>query len=657
MALGIPAGLGFLAAQRFGLWNPRDRLGGLAWSWVAGCLGVCVALMVASWVVAAAGVSWRGTVTLVLVLEAALLVFPRRRGTAEVAGDSVESGGVDWVYAIAVAIAVLITLEAVLRGSLSAVVGGDEGAFWSLRAKAIFLGGGFGEGYRELVHDRVIPHADYPPLNPLLQLWVFVVEGRVTHVANRLPIQCTAVALILAEASALRAAVREYGVRGVDSVLLFLLLGVGGFTQATRSGYADIFVALGALLALDGYRRFRATGTRAWLRLSALGLTTAVFAKHEGAILLGVCLSCALGSAALGVLRGRTRGGNAQARGRELAVAFGVPLLGLAVVWGSNWTLGVEFSRSQGAAGFEALGYAVRRIPAIASYAFHEVLLDTGRSQLVFLSLGLVLLLAPRWVRRPGSLLPIFVILLWGLSYVAILALLRSDVGWQLQTAAGRMAFHLVPAAILIAGSAIAVGIRELRTGAAPNRLRTVLPLVVVLVLGGRALFVGERAVLAFSDRAGKTVPEALSWDESKRMARALGRMDSRGGLPEGTHAEIVRAIQSHVLPGATVFEVVRKDNPLRHLLGTLRVVTFPIAYVRRNTVPSTDRVPGRDIHVLDFEANDAYLSRAFRVSAIGPGWKLWSLKVGPPEVESSVEQVDECADRRAGVLRGPGGE
>ena len=89
------------------------------------------------------------------------------------------------------------------------------------KAKALYDTGGLGADYAAaLGADVAAPHKDYPLLNPLLQSWVFLHRGRVTHVENRLPIQLLFVALVLALASALR----HHASPGIGAALLVLVL-------------------------------------------------------------------------------------------------------------------------------------------------------------------------------------------------------------------------------------------------------------------------------------------------------------------------------------------------------------------------------------------------------------------------------------------------
>src|SRR5262249_50100080 len=157
---------------------PRtDPLAYLGWAWMQGCLAL--ALLLTGWLWLGLPLAARALAPVALLLGA--LAFALGRRVAVVSPQdptaSVEERGAareEWLFWAVLAALVLVTLDAILLASADVMVDSDEARIWAAKAKVLFEGGGFGPEFRTAVHaQRVVWHPDYPPLNPLLQLWVY----------------------------------------------------------------------------------------------------------------------------------------------------------------------------------------------------------------------------------------------------------------------------------------------------------------------------------------------------------------------------------------------------------------------------------------------------------------------------------------------------
>lgn len=463
LALGLPLVLGCALLRLLGVAWRSDRLAYLGWAWIAGACGT--ALVVFGWL-------WSGLardvalVPDVLVLAAAVLAWQvgRRRPVEDlgVASPGGERGPRPEraLFALVLAAVLLLTLARVLLGTLHPIVTDDEGNFWAMKAKVAFLQGftpGFGATLRE---PNFVYNADYPNLNPLLQVWTFAHAGGIVHVANRLPIQLFALAQVLVAAAALRRVVRP----GLAAALLLVLVAPAEALFQTRLAHGDLLVGLGALVVLDAWLRWRATATPAAFRLLALGLALMLGSKNEG-LMYVACIALALGLARL------------LAPGTEPARAPRAPLrwllLPLAVLV-AGWAFNAWFGFSSGFLANErreagmltlAVTQLGERFPLVAGHLLREVLLSPAHSGLV---LAAVLLAAPvSWLRRE-VLVPALALAL-ALGGIAVVFLgAPHDVRWHLDTAAARVTFQLFPAAVLSLGLLVAASASAGGAGAEP---------------------------------------------------------------------------------------------------------------------------------------------------------------------------------------------
>jgi hypothetical protein len=462
LALGLPFAAGAGLARCAGLAPGRGAFGlWAAWSWVLGAL-------------ATAFVTWAWMATplpkdTALVPAAALvaigaIAFRRGRGAARLALDApVHAGAAAWERTLLAVVAtslVALVVQRILAGDAVPIFQDDEANFWALKAKLIFRAGGLNDAFAASLSDpHYLYHRDYPLLNPLLQLWTFACHGEITHVANRLPIQMFALALVPALASALARVVRP----AAAAVLLVVVLACASTASQSRTAHSDLMVALGALLAFDAWLRWRAGAGRGWFRLAAVGLALLVFAKGDGMVyLVAIALAWAL----------------ARPVGPRIGAARAwllLPLLVLALTWGVNRHFGFAndiATAETSDASFLALlvGKAPERVPRFASWFAQELLFKrawAGFLPLFFAALGAVL---ARRLRRDDLGFAALALAATAAGFALILLATPHDKvspTWHLETALPRISWQLVPALALWIGAACGRFLPGFR-GAAP---------------------------------------------------------------------------------------------------------------------------------------------------------------------------------------------
>lgn len=317
----LPLLLGIGVLRLCGVRWHDDRLAFTAWIWPAGTLSLAAVLLgcllthvpPAHWVsvVAAATAALHATVW-------------RRRATTT---GAVRAAGGGWLFACALAIGVVITLYAMLSAAAEPCVVGDEGSLWSMKAKALWFdwyAGDFRHG------QRLSTHADYPLLNPLLQAWTYSLAGGITLFENRLPIQLATLALVLATAAALR----RHGRGWLASLLLSVLLLDPSQRAACLAAEADGMVALGLVVALDGWLRARASDARGHRAMLAIGFAFALAAKNE-AVMYALATMLA---ASLCWIGGRRHLGATKLEPAPSAAGWRWCVLPLAVIaWHAGW--------------------------------------------------------------------------------------------------------------------------------------------------------------------------------------------------------------------------------------------------------------------------------------------------------------------------------
>jgi hypothetical protein len=339
-------------------------------------------------------------------------------------------------FVVVLAAALAITLVRIGVASQAPVVSGDEAIIYAAKAKALYVAGGLGTELSALAEQgRQVRHRDYPILNPLLQLWAFVLGGGILHHENRWPVAACAVALVLLLASALRRRLRD----GFAAPLLLVVPGLLLLrTQSAKAG-ADLMVALGLVVGVDALLRWREDGHRAIPALAGLGFAFALWSKNDAVLHVG-----ALGFGALVFLR-RFRPLPRSA----LAWLLAPGLLVLTFTMLSNALLGFE---SEFLGGDRAVGQAeaVRlefgeRLAPIARFFARNLLLDPAHDGLLGLLLLLGCALFPRRLAL-GELAPLTWALVAGtLGLALVYAVPTYELEWHLATSAERAASQAVP--------------------------------------------------------------------------------------------------------------------------------------------------------------------------------------------------------------------
>ena len=157
------------------------------------------------------------------------------------------------LFLAVVALLLLHGLDVATARNALPILAGDEGNIWTAKAKVLHVAiDSIGPAFREEA-SLFVQHPDYPLLNPLLQLGVFEIAGRLTAADSRLPIQAVMLALIVLTASSLRRHVRP----AVAAAMLLALFTTDMSRFLTGSAYADNLVMFGTLAAVDAWSRFR----------------------------------------------------------------------------------------------------------------------------------------------------------------------------------------------------------------------------------------------------------------------------------------------------------------------------------------------------------------------------------------------------------------
>ncbi|MEW6071219.1 MAG: hypothetical protein AB1726_01310 [Planctomycetota bacterium] len=447
LLVAIPLFLGAGLLRAIGIGYRTDRLAWLGWCWVAGSLGT--GAIVFAWMLLEPDFADVHGVQLLLAALGAMLLFAGRARIPLIppAPDGPAAPRAERIlFAAVVGFVVLLCAERSLVASLAPVHENDEAFFWALKAKALFLRGGFGPAYGELIRDPNFAYnLDYPPLNPFLQTWVFAQAGEVTHFANRLPFQFFLLALVLILAGGLRRVVRP----AFAAVLLLLLASMEGMRTFALRAEGDLMVAVGALTTLDAWWRWRRTGVPSWLGLAALGATLMVWSKHEGFF-----LCCAvLGAGAAGAIGqpGRIR---SVLRPRRRALWLLPPLTALASIWilNAGYDAANNFLANRRTAhSLPTLVFTQfpRHIGEVVRFFVARILLLPAHSNLALPGFFFLLLAFPRRLWRSDLRGPAIALILALVGYVLIFVGLPLNIPKILRLSAGRVVFHIVPAALL----------------------------------------------------------------------------------------------------------------------------------------------------------------------------------------------------------------
>lgn len=325
------------------------------------------------------------------------------------------------------------TLVRVLRASSAAIALGDEASIWTRKAQLLFDAGGLNDafGARALL-DGI--HLDYPLLNPLLQVWTFAHARTLLWVEPRFPIQVFALALVLAQAAALRRVLRP----GAAAVVLVLVYFVDASMELTYTATSDLMVALGVLVAADAGLRWMQSRDEAWARLFFLALAFSVGAKNEGALLV----LCFFAAGAVCVLLSRS----ARHRPRLRLLAWAaLPL----VVFGASWLTNLRFGFRSDIATASAPRVLVERFqerigPLLAFFSRLFFLRPRENAGVFAALIGLGLLAPLRVLRgraRPLTLLGFFALAGWTLVYLST----PHDLEWHMISSGARVTYQMVP--------------------------------------------------------------------------------------------------------------------------------------------------------------------------------------------------------------------
>lgn len=449
-----PLALGAALLRAVGVVPRTDPWSWAGWAWLQGTLAT--ALVLSAW-------AWLGwpleairIAPLLYALAGLVLLFARRVPVRTGGAERAATAGARWervLFAAVVAFLALATVDRIALASLSAVAGSDEAHIWTSKAKVLFESGGFGEAFREATtrHPTIVSHRDYPPLNPLLQTWVYAHAGRILHVENRLPVQLFTLALL----SVLAGAVRRRA-RPAVGALFVAAAGTLGFTAFSMTrAYSDVIVAAVLLVVLDLWDRYERDGGGVWLRCLAGIAPVAVWGKNEGLLLL-----LAFGTAwCVARLRRATRPAAGSWGGR---VALALPLLlSLAYLGWFNRHFGFQGDLWQGylrpghvddpesAPNFVQIALRDGRYnaPLVAAHFADLVALRADQTRLLLFAFLALCAGSPRRMLLGAWSVASGTVLLALLGYMAIYLGTYRELEAHLETSAHRLVYQLLPAA------------------------------------------------------------------------------------------------------------------------------------------------------------------------------------------------------------------
>jgi hypothetical protein len=432
LLLPLLAGAGLL--RGLGLRLADDPLGAAAWCALAG--GLATALVLAACVALGAPLDARLVGPLLATLGLLSAWAGRGRFPAAHAPRRAGHGRLERLFlALVVATLVLATLARILRASQRALALGDEARIWALKALLLLDTGGLNADYAQRSAAYGDSHADYPLLDPLLQLWSLVHARAPLWIEPRFPVQVFALALVLALASALRQWLRP----AAAATVLLIAYFVDPNLELTSTANADQMAALGLLVAVDASLRWRRTGEARWARLGALALALLVGAKNEGALL---ALALVAGHATA-CLVGRRRTALPSLRAlRWLACPLAVFLASRAV----NAYLGFENDLATTAAPGILLARAGERLGPLLAF-FARLFFQRPRENAGLFGLLLVLSLLVPWRLLRPRLRPLTLCLWAALAgWVLVYLATPHDLRWHLATSAARVTYQALPA-------------------------------------------------------------------------------------------------------------------------------------------------------------------------------------------------------------------
>jgi hypothetical protein len=448
-----PLLLGVVILRALGLAWRDDRLGFLGWAYALGC--VPVAAVTLGWL--AVGRPFAGALLAPALCVAGALSAvrlrrrpglppappPAPRVSAPVAKGRVAE---EWAFRGVLAAVLVLVVVRCLALDGAPVGYGDEAEIWASKAKALFAAERLDERFA-LRASLFVQHADYPLLNPLLQVGVFAAVDGITHVANRIPVQVFALALAAAAASALRRRVRP----GVAALLLLAFFGQGTLLQYLGAVEADLMLAVGILIAGDAWLRWAETRDVRWWRLAATALALVVWSKNEGAM-----LALVLGIAVV------------VASPRRIAPAtralwwLAAPVLLLALTKALNAHFGFAndlFDTTKSGLTLPqrlSANFGDRAGTVVGWFTTEELLSARSRGLCAFaVALGAI---HTRRLVPTRALVPLLAMLGALAVYALIFVATPHDLPWHLATAARRTVFHTTPFALLAIATVVPPG-------------------------------------------------------------------------------------------------------------------------------------------------------------------------------------------------------
>ncbi len=447
LAALAPVLLGVLALRALGLRWRDDPLGAAAWSVVLGALVLGAAVQIALELRLPHAHWWM----LPIPPAVAGWFLGRRADPAPAARSTVGVG-----FGAFVALGVLLCLAFAAAGMDRPCIEGDEGNIWSLKAKSLLVDWPAGFAAAQ-VHNL---HPDYPQLNPLLQAWVYSLTGvpEFVQFENRWPVQLCDVALFVAVAAALRRRLAAPAAAALAALVLF----EPEFHALLRTAYADGMVALGLVVAVDGFLRWRDTGDRRHGWLAGFGLAFALWSKNEAML----HLACA-GVAAVIV---RARG----SRPRDLVLLLpAVVVIANNAIWNRRHGLASDLfgANPTGKSMFALMAEQwPDRVPVLLQEAL-ALLVAPGHAHVVFALLAAAAVLVPRALAGRAHALPALALggAFVGLHVVYVGSFL--PLRFHLDTSYTRVLFQLLPAAVVVLGACFAEVVaarRGVQTPAAP---------------------------------------------------------------------------------------------------------------------------------------------------------------------------------------------
>jgi hypothetical protein len=421
--LGVPLLLGLGLLRRVGFELGHDLLATFAAAYLAGCVALGAVLTL--WLALAWPLEARLVLPVVGLAGALLFGLPRRSP-----GAPARASRPAWPLLVALVVAGALSLARILDAARLPVLTADEAVIFAHKAKILFDVGGLGEALAARARQQGITHFDYPALDPLLQLFSFVLGGKILLIENRFLVQLSSLALVALLASGLRARLRPVPA----AVLLCVALTAPVLRAGARNCAADVMTALGLLGALEFGLRWRRSRARGDLGATALALAFLVWSKNEGLlyaamVVLALCAST-------------------RPRAREAAWLL-VPGLVVLGTWSFNLAHGFHNDVINASAGEQLASHAAARFPPVVAYFGRLLFLEPQSFHFVFALLALALLFHPRALVEPELRVSALVVGALVAGHFVIYLLTPNELEWHLETSAARVLGHGLPVAVL----------------------------------------------------------------------------------------------------------------------------------------------------------------------------------------------------------------